>query len=716
MRKIIEFYAGVVTLSLLLSGCPSKDSGPVSAAVNNTNTGKTKTYSINASSFVSDEITGLSFSATDVGSGSIVITQVKSAEGITESDSAFSIEYNGTGFAQVKIPIQKGMETYLMGYADYAGLCFYNSISNSKGWLPMPVIASDANSKTYLLPLPNSVAKANGNMNIQWSGVANYRVINRQASDKTAEIEKQVNDALDKLMNIVPDKLLAEIKTKKDTTYKHSVYVETSNIDKQPCYIPYMHVFKITISRYLLACQIVINFLNTKIDDKSVAHETGHHLYHMLMGSDYVKMKALPSDHGIGSPGTRNNLIEELSHISEYYIKGKAASLNPENPYNMFSSDPASKDFPDREGFLTMMAASIIRTNRMAKNFDDEDVELPVILPAMKDRTPLFKDIVQIFADEVNSITEFRDRIENLLQYKYSGADKFPIILQSIGWSYKVKFQVVDKNGNNLSGVTARSTSNCTSELKTYMLPLSTNPSDGSGILHIERVYPGKNFIRFYFNKDSVDKEFTLKYSNPTNVEVDLGKVIIDKGMEESNKFYMGFYGDVKLLSSYSGLESSTTGIDFINFAQLQNKPEKPLLKWSGNSFSYSGKIVLTNNSDYLNTINVIINGNLNSTGSAIEKLEYTDTVEHIWPQYPQLYWREAKNIIIKNLPLQSSYSGYYNFQYYGANTEQYFEKLVFERYYKDIDQKGTSATLKLTKVNWTNPDRIPELKVQFLK
>lgn len=717
MKNLIALRFTFLLLSFIILGCPSKNNDPVSPSGNNTTTGETKTYAVTASSFIKDAVTGYSFSASDEGSGNITITRVKTASGISESDSAFSVDYSGTGFAQIKIPVSQENETFLMGYTDYNGYSLYNSTTEQTGWLPVPQSSSDASSKTFILPLPNSVAKALNTNNPQWSGISTYRVLNRTAVDKTAEIEKQINDALDKLMNIIPDNKLQEIKTKKDGDYKHTLYVEVSNKDKQPCYIPYVHVLKISLSRYLRACQIVINFLNTYTADKSVAHETGHHLMHMLRGNDYINMKALSSNHGLASPGARNNLIEELSYLSEYYLNGNVVKLYPEDPFNYFSGkDPADKDFPDLEGFLVMMAASIIRTNSTATNFNDDTLSLPVIIPSMTDRAPIFKDIVGIFADGVNSITQFRQRIETLLASKYGGADKFPALLQSIGWSYKIKCQLVDKDGKNIQGVTARAVSVCPSEQKTYMLPLSESPSDANGNLSLKRVYPGKNFIRFYIGKDSVDKEVTLDYEKPTNIEVDLGKINLDKGMEASNKLSLTLYADIYMKNSFSGLEETTTNIDFVEFYKLQNLTPKPLLVWKGNNFSCYIIIPLINTSDYQSLLTMSIKGNLNTTGTAIEFLEYSDTTEYIWPAYPSLYWKEMKHIVVKNLPLTSSYQGNYEFLASGAGISAYVEQINFEKYYKDYDRNGKSATLKLSKVNWNSTEMIPELKIQFYK
>ncbi len=717
MKNLIALRFAFLLLSILIFGCPSKNNDPVSPSGNNTTTGETKTYAVTASSFIKDAITGYSFSASDEGSGNITITRVKTATGISESDSAFSVEYSGTGFAQIKIPISHGNETYLMGYTDYSGYSLYNSSAAQVGWLPIPPSSSDASSGTFILPLPNSVAKTLNNSNPKWSGISTYRVLNRGAVDKTAEIEKQIEDALDKLMKIVPDNKLQDIKTKKDGDYKHTLYVELSDRNKQPCYIPYMHVFKISISRFLRACQFVINFLNTNTTDKSVAHETGHHLMHMLMGSDYINTKALSTNHGIAVPGTRNNLIEELSYLCEYYLKGNVVNLNPEDPYNYFSgADPTKKDFPDLEGFLVMMAASIIRTNSTATNYIGDTLSLPVILPSMTDRTPIFKDMVGIFADGVSSITQFRQRIETLLVSKYGGADKFPALLQSIGWSYKIKCQLVDKDGKNIQGATARAISICSSEQKTYMLPLSDSPSDANGNLSLNRVYPGKNFIRFYIGKDSVDKEITLDYEKPTNVEIDLGKINLDKGMEASNKLSLTLYADIYMRNSYTGIEEKTSNIDFVEFYKLQNLAPKPLLVWKGNDFSCNIIIPLINTSDYQSLLTMSIKGNLNSTGTAIEFLEYSDTTEYIWPAFPSAYWKEMKHIVVKNLPLTSSYQGNYEFLASGAGASAYVEQINFEKYYKDYDRNGNSATLKLSKVNWNSTERIPELKIQFYK
>jgi hypothetical protein len=273
-------------------------------------------------------------------------------------------------------------------------------------------------------------------------------------------------------------------------------------------------------------CQIIIP------DDHvgSVAHETSHYFHHVLVESDYVKFSwnSRPG-HAIGTAGALDELIEDMAYLGEYYLNGTVSGMNPTwgttlADLGASARKPKTTDFRDLEGMAMAIFAAHTRTDNRIADYAGIQRSVPVI-PG--DVTEKFRDCYEIVAQGTDDVLEVVEKMESLLQTKYSQGAALPAMLQPLGWSHHVKLRFVNGSGGGVPNVEACSV--CKTAQGEFCLPKRGTPSNDHGDYTLDEFYPGKSTLRVFIGGDSLDvADITIPWSFATNQEFTIPNIVLN--------------------------------------------------------------------------------------------------------------------------------------------------------------------------------------------
>ncbi|MDM7914497.1 MAG: carboxypeptidase-like regulatory domain-containing protein, partial [Candidatus Eisenbacteria bacterium] len=423
----------------------------------------------------------------------------------------------------------------------------------------------------------------------RWAGVHVFkplRVVKGTPRDTLfVRFEQNIRDASTNLLNAIPPARRADVIARANGPLSPKLYVDMNNpgswFPSKPKYMPFWDHVILTPR-----CALVI----PNDAAPSIPHEVGHYLHHLLLDSGYgvFATRPLSSSHAIGSPGCRQNLIEEPAYLAEYYLKGSVGGRNPEGGGFAGSgpsgpNDPATVDFTDIEGFGMAVFASLIRDDPTILNYEGKRVAVPVV---GGQRDSLFQACYEIIALGTNDIPTLLDRVRAVLAAVGKEA-KLPAMLQPLGLTYRARARIVDGAGDPIEGVTARAVSKVgTTE---YLLPVCDAPTGEDGACTFRTIFPGSCTLRIYDGGDSTDvgTGVSVPWGTPTTQWIDLGDVafVPDRLLEALHRrtnVSIGFGG----MMDFENGDSQYTLEEYFTGSNVQSGGAP--IAWEGAAFSYS--------------------------------------------------------------------------------------------------------------------------------
>ena len=189
---------------------------------------------------------------------------------------------------------------------------------------------------------------------------------------------------------------------------------------------------------------------------------------------------------------------------------------------------PEVKDYPSHEGFGAAMLAGLMRTEDMILTYDTKDktkFKVPVFGVPLRD---IIEDILAKGPVDVNELYQF------VYQYLSNSSDydvgMFGAMLQPLGWTYKGKGVLVDKDGKPMQGLVVRPVIIADQE---YPGKLGSVTND-KGEFSVNGLPPGHFGLRIYGNKeggeykDSVDVSLEINYRKLTTEEIEFEPIEVE--------------------------------------------------------------------------------------------------------------------------------------------------------------------------------------------
>lgn len=510
--------------------------------------GESKSYVVNGmpGARIEDAATGQLFEFPE-GGGDLTVTPILSGPEVGSSDSAFEIEYSGTGPVELLIVPAEDDIDIVLRHAPFDLIIQEGDVFEESGWIPITFEEAAPDTLSFVL-LPSD-DDLDDDRQFATTRISKFRHIRAKTTDpyplKLANFKANVKLAVDELVLAVADHRRPEVERAISGILKYEVHLrERAKISAAalPCYAP----FYSEDLRWFVACGLMM------IDDspESIAHETGHYFHHVLVQTAvYRTFVPRPAGHKLGMLGAKNNLIEEPAYYAEYYLKGTVGGLGGFSPergtfLSSLGISPATTDFLDVEGFATAVLATLTRTDTTIQDFENKSTPVPVLDGDVLAR---FQAGFEIIAKGTNSIAGVHEELSNYLFVNGGQDDKLPAMLEPIGWSHKVTCRFIDSAGEGVAGVSARPFYKV--DGVTYYLP-SNGTTDDSGTYTLPRAFPGEGKLRFYYNNDSTDVDCSIPWTTPTNQVRARGDIVVENAIDLNLARYGNI--DLRLYCQYS--------------------------------------------------------------------------------------------------------------------------------------------------------------------
>jgi len=264
--------------------------------------------------------------------------------------------------------------------------------------------------------------------------------------------------------------------------------------------------------------------ISSPLITRSLAHETGHYMTHMLVGHDTYDVLQTRGGcirancHGIQVDIGRDNLVEDYAYFIEWYLTGVGGNMVLEHPYNFFRATeqirPTNIDIPSLEGFAAHMLAGL--RSEATTMYNHERI--------FKEVAPIglsWSRIFDIISAGALTVEDLRDSCEAALSG--DAREAFLIYLNRIGWSYRVKGRLVDDTGAPIEGALVRTIKRIGDTVYAGSSTRVPSKADGS-FFQTGDVYGGASMLEVTLETGVVmEVPIEIKWSEPTNEQVDLG-------------------------------------------------------------------------------------------------------------------------------------------------------------------------------------------------
>ncbi len=555
---------------------------------------------------IEDSLTGIDFEFPDGGNGTLAIAEIESGPEPEFEGSGFSLEYSGNERILARVPKDGAYCVMLMGYGTSAGS---RDNRNEDDWRALAEIESNSSEAVFEL-IPAATANSRGNFAsiIAHEGFK-YHWITRIPSGSSDAVKLQAikSQAIEFIGHCL-DSLPASIKTAATSEYNGRMAPTFYADDNY--YIGFTRRRVIGNSTTPMIGIMAHSGVNT------VAHEVGHYMHHVLVGDDkYLQLEnSAPDNHGIGDLHyERQTIVEDIAYFGQYFLLGNVNSADATEPaIMMHGKDPELKDYPSYEGFACCLLARLHATNPKIRDmeFTSQQRDFPVVGAS-------FADLFGIIAKGAVNVDQLREHIREYLKSKGQG-DKYPVILERLGWRYIAKATIVNENGDPVKHADVK----CVAKVGSteYFTRTENGYTDANGETSYIEVFPDSSYLRVEYNSQSHDIPIYIDPDGATNVLVELGTVEIQAiDLSRFNGFYINglVRGKLKTHSTYHPDSEHWTDFDFNTDHGLQGS-------FSGNTFTAVWDTAMyANPVNCSGTVSITINPKNKSLVSA-----HTDFVE----------------------------------------------------------------------------------------
>jgi len=494
------------------------DTPPVPVTV-----GTSKDYSINSTTptTVKDDITGLTFQFPQGGNGKLIVTALVDAPVIGVMAKKFTVDFTGSTPVQL-LASNNNNEIGILYFYGSMTKASINGKNKQTGWWQVSEYTETVDQLIYTLNSPNSTLKAASKNMYAFESITK----NSTEAEKFVQIKTTVKQVIDTWLNAMPSDLATTARSRINGNYKYNVNLSGDG------------------SSYLAGNSLLFRNCNfyfklSTVELRTIAHEVGHYLSHVLLGYDkYMEIYGkFPSDfigcqisHAPGDNIGRNaGTLEDFAYFSEYLITGAVDmgyDFSNVKKLNNFAdvtnnSFPKDIDYPGSEGYSAAMLISLQRKTDLIYCFDKAWGQSKVSVV----NAPT-EDAIAILAKGPRDVNETRTLIQSYLDSK---GNSFKLnlspMMEPFGWSYNGQGKIVDKAGVPVEGAKAQVVyQDYNKEYRTFESPKTGK----DGVFVLPRIFPGTSNLRVYANNDSVQNAITVNWTEPTNKVVNLGNFVIE--------------------------------------------------------------------------------------------------------------------------------------------------------------------------------------------
>lgn len=434
--------------------------------------------------------------------------------------SGFHVEFTGTERVQVKLAATAGVDTLTYAWGPSRGC--WDGVARAERWNPWPESATQAGFLVY--DTPDNGTGASSALDLRAAAAPmqyhDYWVnkINPSSTDgqRRQLLASQVREDIEGWLAKLSEPLRSAARAQLTNSFPIRIYASS-----EAGYSGFARRFIVGTS---FSPRLDFDLANTPA--KTVAHETGHLMNHLLaravLGATagdarYIQIEDLaPGPHGLGDPHTApQTTTEEAAFLSQLLVIGDVDQIDP---YDMrtvvptyLKGTPAAADFRTLEGFGMLLVANVMRPTATMYDWERKSATVPVI-------GATWHDVAGIVGRGATTIMEYRDNVQAFLDARGQG-DRFGALAERIGWSYHAKGKVLAEGSKApVAGATVKNLV----KLGGVEHLASQATTDGSGQYVLPRLFPGCSTLRVTKDPHSVDYSTCNRWDLPTTQEVAL--------------------------------------------------------------------------------------------------------------------------------------------------------------------------------------------------
>jgi hypothetical protein len=521
----------------------SDDGGTIDPPTASFEYGETKTYSVDENTdIIEDELTGLTLWLPFGGEGEVIITEVLSGPSNTYPGKGFSVEYTGNSELMLVVEYSEDDEEYpqLFHWEKPIGI-IDDDLGNGERWASIPPDADFGDGQIYYFLDMGSYEQEVGSKNdiiYTTTTKKNYWLGKipgaKDISDIRLYSRLQIQDYRDLFYDELSPTLKSKAKTKA-AIKEFSLIIANENYYKG---FWWKTLFTSRLRQFHPTIKV------TK-DVKSLAHETGHYLTHLIVSDDVQdaleSQSPFFSSHGLTDIVGRNMILEEYAYFIEFFLNNSVggSSVDLEDPYGIFISKkrtPANTDMAGVEGFGAVMIQLLLNDKTEMRALPD-GILMPV--PKINIGYDRVFDIISLGATDKNTL-----RSNIFTKLSADEQIKYQILLHRAGWQYKAKGKLVDKDGKAVANAEVKSIIRVGGvDYVAWKDAIITTNSSGE-FLAVHGFFPGKHILQITTSSGKViEKEITTDWNSLTTDMSDLGTITVDDDQNEL----------VKLLQTMTG-------------------------------------------------------------------------------------------------------------------------------------------------------------------
>ena len=565
--KFVLFTTAISTL-LVFSACGggSKSSDPDPHV--DWKTGSVSSYPVSSGSSVTitDSLTGIDFEFPEGGSGDLSIARIEAGPSAPYDGEGFSLNYSGSDKIEARISKDGAYCVLLMGYGTCDGS---RDNRNEDDWRAIAEIESTASEAVFelqpLIPAKSGFAKPADHDGFTYHWLTKIPAGSSDAV-KLAALKNQATEFINNYLDSLPASIQATARAAVSGSMAPRFYADDDY------YIGFTRRWLIGNSTTPMIGMVPNAGYGT------VAHEIGHYMNHVLVGDAiYLQIEdSAPDNHGLGDIHyMRTTIAEDMAYFSQYFEIGSVNSTDATEPGLLLKGrDPELNDYPSYEGFACCLLARLNSTNSQIRDVEDLSTQRDVPVVGAS-----FPDLFGIIAQGAVNVNQLRDNIKDYLTAK-GQVDKFPVILERLGWRYNAKAKIVNEDGDPVVNATVKCV--CKVGSTEYFSRTNNGYTQSNGETSYIEIFPYNSYLRVEYNQKTFDFPIYADPNGATHVPVDLGTLEINSlDLSQFKHYDLRTYvrGKVHTHSTYYPDDEHWTDISFSEGYSLHGS-------FSGNTFT----------------------------------------------------------------------------------------------------------------------------------
>ncbi len=498
---------------------------------------------------IDDPVSGLTFVFPQGGNGTLSVAPIVSGPAFEYESTQVHISYSGEETVYARLAHNEGDYDTIYSFRELEGTIIDDG-SGGLGWWPVHDYEPGSASYLYTLNVNASTNASSPYRSYTPPPVQNFSIASFPAGSTQAELLDSLRTTIWEVIEVwlenLPTDVAETARTNINTTLTFSLCLTGKSWITGEHYGSYYGASNSVLWN-------AANFAFGPADGntvllRSVAHEVGHYLCHVLLGYDRYTEMVNNFRTGSHAPGEyyprAYGTIEDYAYLSEYMITDAVNDIyvfsNVQASGNFATAtqhaSPAVMDYPGHEGFTAAIWISLMRWEGSIYTFDaSSSSQITAKVPVINATMP---QVIELILGGPRTVDEARSQVQDFLE-SLGSEHQFllPAILEPLGWSYNGEGKVLDTSGSPVAGCILESVSQAggTTEIEEYKTVGSITTGE-DGKFYIQRMYPGDSIVRANCNYNSNTGEydiveefpFNIDWSDPTNETQDIGDLVLE--------------------------------------------------------------------------------------------------------------------------------------------------------------------------------------------